>query len=79
MKKRLIKKTIAGKDIIFALGEDVHASSSSVRDSQTASKNYMQEIPERDERPGSSTMSKKKMPALNLSNIHAGSTISLDK
>lgn len=58
MKRRLVKKVVAGKDLVFALGDDVNnnQSSSTVKDSQATSNTGLQEIPERDERPGSSTL-----------------------
>ena len=76
MRRRAIAKVFAGKDLVFALGDDVHtnASSSTVKDSQASS--GLQEIPERDERPSSSTM---KMPMLNLAKLHKGSTGSLKR
>ena len=54
MRKRKINKVFAGKDLVFALGDDVqtNASSSTVKDSQ-ASGAGLQEIPERDEPNGS--------------------------
>ena len=79
MRRRVIKQVVAGKDLIFALGEDINtqASSSTIKDSK-ASTNGLQEIPEREERPSSGTMTQK-MPTLNLSKIHKGSTQSLKK
>lgn len=68
MKRRLVKKVFTGKDLVFALGDDVNASTSNVKDSQTSS--GLQEIPEKDEKPANST----KMPVLNLSKLNKASS-----
>ena len=65
----------AGKDLVFGLGEDVNASTSNLKDSQTSS--GLQEIPERDEK--STGLGNSKLPILNLSKLHKGSTGSLHK
>ena len=83
MRKRVIKKVWAGKDLVFALGDDVHTnnSSSTVKDSQlTGSKSALQKIPEKESAPTSKTHthhSQQAMPTLNLTKIHKDSTISL--
>ena len=86
MKRRQVKKVIAGRDLIFALGDDVNnqQSTSTVKDSQQTSSNAgLQEIPERDERAGSSTLTtnphrqSKIMPTLDFNKLHQGSTGSI--
>lgn len=71
----------AGKDLIFALGEDVATLSSiTMKESTLGSGSGLQEIPERDERRSSGTTNTatlKKMPALNLAKLHKTSQQSL--
>jgi len=80
MRKRSIKKVFTGKDLVFALGEDINTNGSTmtVKESQGSAAG-LQEIPERDERPSSSAMGHphKKMPTLNLSKLHKSSAKSL--
>ena len=89
MKNRTVKKVFAGKDLIFALGDDVNASTSNLRESQASS--GLQEIPERDEKSNQGMASivangahqshnhPQNMPILNLSKLNKGSTGSLKK
>ena len=76
MRNKKVKKVFAGRNLVFALGEDVHNSQvetekQRVQKAQSSRLELdgLQAIPEKDERPTVSSTNNQQMPYLDLARI----------